>query len=321
MIVTTRFPDLPPRPETSANAAFRRAFAARWGRENTVFLASARQFESMPLRASLSIRLLESGSAHLGVGRRQLLLEAGQCLVVNEGEVYAVRIASTEPARGLSLHFRPGLAADVAAARRAGWDAALDGGAAAPSPDAPLLRDDLHAPSPALRQRLAAVVAQVQQGELDGVAYEQMFIAVLDQLLADDEGHRCQAGQALHAVRATTRDELRRRAGWASDFIHSHYAEPMALDDIAAAARLSKYHLLRVFHRVYGHTPLAMLRQRRAEAAQALLHEGEHDLAAVAASVGFGSRWAMQRALRQHYGATGRALRRAPTHDAAAVDR
>lgn len=321
MIVTTRFPDLPPRPETSANAAFRRAYAARWGRENTVFMASARQFESMPQRSSLSVKVLERGAAHLWLGRRHVLLEAGQCLVVNDGETYTVRIDSSEPVPGFSLHFRPGLAAEVAAARRSGWGRALDDGAQALAGPTPLLRDDLHAPSLALARALAAVRARVQQGERDGEAFEALFIEVLDQLLHDDEDTRLQAGQALQVVRPATRDELRRRAGWAHDFILSNYAEPLALADIAAAAHLSKYHLLRVFHQVYGQTPLAVLRSRRAEAAQALLRGGEPDLAAVAASVGFGSRWALQRALRQRFGVTGRALRAGPDHAAPAVDR
>lgn len=322
MIVTTRFPDLAPRPETSANAAFRRAFAARWGRENTVFLASARQFESAPLRSALSVKVMERGTTHLVLGRRQLLFEAGQCLVVNEGETYAARIASAEPVHSFSLHFRPGLAAEVAAARRGGWRRALDQpGDAAAATTAPLLRDDLHLPSAALRQLLADVRALVLQGERDGEAYEPLFIAVLDRVMRDHEVDRHQAGAALHVVRPTTRDELRRRAGWAHDFILSNYAEPLLLDDIAAAAHLSKYHLLRVFHQVYGRTPLAALRARRAEAAQALLRHGERDLAAVAAGVGFGSRWAMQRALRERFGVTGRTLRAGPDHDPAVVDR
>jgi hypothetical protein len=35
MILTT-LPDLPPRPETAANAAFRRRFYVRWGHENAI---------------------------------------------------------------------------------------------------------------------------------------------------------------------------------------------------------------------------------------------------------------------------------------------
>ncbi len=319
MIVTTRFPDLPPRPETLANAAFRRAFAARWGRENTVFLARARQFESVPLRASLSIKLIECGAAHLTIGRRQVLLQAGQCLVVNDGEVYTVRIRSCEPVQCFSLHFRPGLAAEVAAARRRGWERALQDGSAAAGSAVALLRDDSHMPSSALQLALSAVRTQVLRGECDDQMYEQMFTAVLDQVLGDDELHRHRADRALGAVRANTRDELRRRAGWASDFIRSNYSRPIALDDIANAAHLSKYHLLRVFHQLYGYTPLGLVRILRADAARKLVLHGSLGLTAVAAAAGFGSRWAMQRALRHRYGVTGRLLRQLGADDPADV--
>jgi AraC-like DNA-binding protein len=311
VIVTTRFPDLPPRPETAANAAFRRAYFARWGTENMVFYAGTRQFESMPQAAPLSVKLMERGSATLRVGRREVLFEPGACLVVNEGESYNVRISCDTPAHALSLHFRPGLAAEVAAARRTGWDRALDRASERPPAEAPRLREDLHAPSASLLELLAAVRHQVMQGERDGDRYEPLFIAVLDRLLADSGAARAQL-EKLDAVRPGTRAELGRRAGWAHDFILSNYAEPIALDDIAAAARLSKFHLLRVFRQVYGATPLAVLRTRRAEAAAALLRSGADDLAVVAEAAGFGSRWAMQRALREHCGATGRALRQRP---------
>jgi AraC family transcriptional regulator len=309
MIVTTRFPDLPPRPETSANAAFRREYFARWGRENMVFLAATRDFESLPQTAPLSVKLLEQGQATLRIGRREVVLEAGRCIIVNEGEPYSVRIASSEPARALSLHFRPGLAAEVYSARRADWSRALADGAELASASTPQLGDQLHAPSRAL----AEVV-----GEREGEAFEPLLIAALDRLMADDEGERSRAARALGVVRAATRDELRRRAGWAHDFILSNYAEAIALADIAAAAHLSKYHLLRVFHQVYGRTPLAALRARRAQAAHALLRGGANDLAVVAGTVGFGSRWAMQRALREAYGATGRALVQKAPADAGA---
>ena len=137
MIVTTRFPDLAPRPETSANAAFRREFAARWARENVVFLASTRRFDSQPLPAALSIKLIEQSAATLEVERRRVRVEAGQAVVVNEGERYAVSIASDQPLRCLSVHFRPGLAGEVAAARREPGGAALARGHETGSPRDP----------------------------------------------------------------------------------------------------------------------------------------------------------------------------------------
>lgn len=292
MIVTTRFPDLPPRPETTANAAFRRRFAERWARDNVVFMASTARVETPPLVSALSVKLVEQGAAGIVLGRRHLLLEPGQALVVNEGERYAVSIAATRPVRCFSVHFRPGLAAEVAAARRAGWTQALDG-AAAPGP-APHFIDQLQAASPALRQRLDAIAALARCGERDDAAFEAPFVALLELLLAGNDRALSRL-ERLDAVRAGTRAELGRRAGWARDFILGNYAEDIALADIAAAAHLSKYHLLRVFHQVYGVTPHALLRERRAHAAAALIEGGEHDLAAVAVAAGFGSRWSMQR--------------------------
>lgn len=309
MIVTTRFPDLPPRPETSANAGFRRQFAARWARENVVFLASTRRADTPPLPAALSVKLVEQGDATLEVGRRRVLLEAGRCLVVNEGETYAVSIASTTPVRCFSVHFRPGLAAEVARARSEPWERALARGNEAATGATPLFGDQLRMPSAAVRQTLDTIRQLVLAGERGGDVFEAPFIALLDRLLADDRAARAQL-DTLDAVRPATRAELGRRAAWAHDFILSHYADPITLDRIADAARLSKYHLLRTYHQLYGTTPHAALRARRAEAAQALLRDGTTDLAAVAEAVGFGSRWAMQRALRRHCGATGRALRR-----------
>jgi len=308
MIVTTRFPDLPPRPETVANAAFRRSFAARWGRENVVFMASTRRVETPPLPSALSVKLVLQGAATFELGRRRVLVEAGQCLVVNEGERYAVSIASDQPVQSFSLHFRPGLAVEVAAARREPWERALDGDAALRA--APQLCDALQTPSPALLQLLGAVRERALAGERDGEAYEALFIATLDRLLADDEGLRSRC-ETLDAVRPATRAELARRAGWARDYIHSNYAEPITLAQIAEAARLSKFHLLRAFRQVYGATPHALLTARRAEVAARLLAKPDADLTAVAEAAGFGSRWSLQRALRRHCGATGRALRSA----------
>jgi len=42
-MILTELPDLPPRPETPANAAFRRDYVARWTKENTL-LCGVTQF-------------------------------------------------------------------------------------------------------------------------------------------------------------------------------------------------------------------------------------------------------------------------------------
>jgi transcriptional regulator GlxA family with amidase domain len=114
----------------------------------------------------------------------------------------------------------------------------------------------------------------------------------------------------LASVRPGTRAELSRRIGWATDYILSNYAEPIALDDIASAAHLSKFHLVRLFRQVHGTTPHDYLQRKRAQAARRLIEDGSMELNEVAAIAGFGSRWSMFRHLHRCFGASGTKLRR-----------
>jgi len=310
MIVTTQFPDLPPRPETAANAAFRRRFFDRWGTDNSVFLASTCRADYGPLPTAPSLKMVLEGSSLIRLGRRPLRLEPGAILWVNGGENYTVQIASARPVHCFSVHFKPSLPGEVAAVQSRAWERSLDDGAAAPPRRRmPLLRESLRAPGAALDPVLARIRARVRRGETDAAAYEEDLFELLGELLADERRQRGRM-TALSATRAATREELARRVGWAADFIIGSYAEPIGLAEIAAAAHLSKFHLLRAFRELHGRTPHQFLTARRVEAARRLLADPSLDLESVAAAAGFGSRWTMQRALRQHLGATGRTLRR-----------
>jgi AraC family transcriptional regulator len=298
VIVTTRFPDLPPGPETAANAEFRARFRAGWGRVESVFLARSARVEAGPLPSAWSIKLALEGTAELQLGRRRLRLEHGRFLLVNPGHAYRVRI--DQPALCFSLHFGPALVREVAASQGLGWDAALDG--ADPTRPEPLWREQLQRDDDAaLRPWLARIRARVT-GAAAG-AHEEDFVELLACLLARECRERQRSLARLSAQRAVTRDELLRRLGWASDFIESHYREPIGLAQMAAAAHLSKFHFLRAFRELHGRTPADHLRARRAEAVRRARAAGVRDVDALLAASGFGSRWSLQRALRDH-GAT-----------------
>jgi AraC family transcriptional regulator len=306
MIVTTQFPDLPPRPETAVNAAFRRRFFARWGQENSVFLASTKHAEYGPMPTALSFKTVLEGSATLMLERRRVVLEPGRFLLVNAGQSYGVSIRSERPVRCLSLHFHPQLARELAAGLGLDWAAALDGASRARQP---LLRETLRTHEATLMPALQRISAAVQTAGSEPESVEADFIELLAALLRQEQRQRADTLTAMSAVRVSTREELARRVGWATDFIHSAYAEPIQLDDIAAAAHLSKFHLIRAFRELHRCTPHQFVQARRVEAAHQLLANRSLDLETVAAAAGFGSRWTLQRALRLHLGATGHALR------------
>jgi transcriptional regulator GlxA family with amidase domain len=75
----------------------------------------------------------------------------------------------------------------------------------------------------------------------------------------------------------------------ARELADRHYAEPLDLEALAAAAHVSKYHFTRSFSAAYGATPMRYLTQRRVERAQDLLRSANLTVTEVCMLVGFSS--------------------------------
>ena len=75
----------------------------------------------------------------------------------------------------------------------------------------------------------------------------------------------------------------------ARDLADQEYASALTLEDLAAAASLSKYHFLRLFKATYGMTPMEYVSLRRIERAQDLLRATNLTVTEVCFAVGFSS--------------------------------
>ena len=75
----------------------------------------------------------------------------------------------------------------------------------------------------------------------------------------------------------------------ARDLADRHYAEPLDLGALAAAANVSKYHFARCFAETYGETPMRYLTRRRIERAQDLLRSANLTVTEICMLVGFSS--------------------------------
>lgn len=75
----------------------------------------------------------------------------------------------------------------------------------------------------------------------------------------------------------------------ARDLADARYAEPLAVDDLARAAGLSRAHFSRAFRDAFGEPPHAYLLTRRLERAAALLRTTDRSVADVCLSVGLSS--------------------------------
>ena len=95
----------------------------------------------------------------------------------------------------------------------------------------------------------------------------------------------------------------------AKDVADARYAEPLTVDDLAAAAGLSRAHFSREFRRAYGESPHAYLLTRRLERAAALLRMTDHSVADICFSVGLQSVGSFTTSFTRTYGVSPTAYR------------
>lgn len=92
------------------------------------------------------------------------------------------------------------------------------------------------------------------------------------------------------------------RINRAIDLIQDHLGEPLRLDDVARAARVSPFHFHRIFKGVMGETVNAFIKRTRLERAVSLMRRGEGlTLTEVALRCGFSSSSDFSRSFRQHF--------------------
>jgi AraC-like DNA-binding protein len=301
-------PDLAPRPLTAANAGFRQWFAERWGRENAVVMGFSRDIEFPPHTQTLSIKRAWGGEGedYLLPGRR-LRVDANRCLILNQGGHYGARIASREPVLSMAVFFRPDMAGELAHAARQSLPETLaadgEGGRLGLG-----FAEHLRPADGALGAELASLRDAVLAGHDDEAWLEERLQSLLWLMFAAEPGWR-RRGQRLAALSRSQHAELLARIDRATDFMLSSHAQPLTLDDIAAVARLSKYHFVRCFRALQGCTPMAFLARLRTAHALRLLADEALTLDDVGARSGLGSRQTLFRQLKRYGGAGGQALR------------
>ena len=307
-MILTELPDLPPRPLTPRAAAFRRDFYRRWGRENCVVSGMSRHAEYGLFRQTLSIKCVAQGSEIYFVDQRRVAVSDDTFLVLNEGRTYASSLSSATDTYSFSIFFRPGLGEEVAAGLQSSLGAALENGSL-PMKAALEFDESLQHHDSKVTPVLRFIQRQIAAGVRDENWLEEQCQFLLERLITAHRHRETLLAAELDGARWPQLSELTRRLGWAVDFMHAHLADHITLEDIATAARLSRFHFLRVFQAAHGRTPIAFLRELRTRRALAILRSTRLGVAEVAAQVGM-SRLALWRSLRAQGSAGARVVRR-----------
>lgn len=287
-------PDLSP-----ANRSFREWFYARWGRENCLILGRARHAEYARFRQRLSIKMARCGGERYFLDGRNVVVDDDSYLVLNDGRSYGSLIDADREVESFSIFFRPGLLEEICGAMHVAID------------DIPSYAHrfvgsvDFDEQLRPHDQTVSPVMQFIRHHILDGVDddrwYEEQLHVLAARLLVQQ--HRTtQVALRLDCAKASTRQELQRRLGFAADFMQSNYERDIGLEDIAAAACLSVHHFMRLFRRVYGMTPTQFLYRKRVRVALRLLRQSDLAMQDIATRVGFNSRATFYRQLKRWRG-------------------
>jgi AraC family transcriptional regulator len=113
------------------------------------------------------------------------------------------------------------------------------------------------------------------------------------------------AGQPVlrrEAPRAAVLPLSEAEVGRVVDHMRAHLGDDITVDDLAALARVSKFHFIRAFALAAGVTPYRYLRRMRLETAAELLRRTPDSVARIALQCGYRSTGQFARAFRAEYG-------------------
>src|ERR1051325_8489926 len=92
-------------------------------------------------------------------------------------------------------------------------------------------------------------------------------------------------------------------------YIESHLASTLTLDEVAAIAGVSRFHIVRAFAAATGLSVMRYVRARRLSEAARALANGAPDIMGVALDADYGSHEAFTRAFRERFGVTPETVR------------
>jgi len=252
---------------------------------------------------------MSNGRALYKFGRAEVAVDDGGYLILNDRQPYSIEIASPTPVETFVLWFPRGWPEEVSSSFYKTSETLLD-----KSPDenrANAAFFERYTPhdrvvSPKVRALRASFKGKhtIEDGWL-----EEKLRELLAAMLASQHALKREVS-TLPAVRASTREELWRRVSRARDYLHAHLAAPVSLSEVAAAACLSPFHLLRVFQAVFHQTPHQYLNNCRLDRAKFLLEKTRIPVTAICLECGFTSLGSFSALFHKRCGMSPRAWRK-----------
>ncbi|MEM0543408.1 AraC family transcriptional regulator [Flavobacterium sp. j3] len=118
------------------------------------------------------------------------------------------------------------------------------------------------------------IAQKVEENNTEKTFFTNDIFYSLAECIVKDQEYIFTHFQSLKAIKEETNGKLLDFIYDAKNFMDTHYLDKINLDTIALEAKISQYHFIRLFKKMFNVTPYQYISQKRLHLAKALLLEG-----------------------------------------------
>jgi len=234
----------------------------------------------------LSMKCAFNGREYYQSGKAIQCASDDYFLVYNEGKEYTSFIHSDSEVESFTINFSEQFVNNTLKGIFSGAAENLDDPFSVKKARNIQFNERAYLYSDPLKRQVQALHQLTRAFEQNQERIPELLHGLLESLVNNQENIHLEMN-GLDAVKAGTRAELYKRLYIAKDLLDSSYQNNISLDELAAAALLNPYYLLRLFKSFFRTTPYQYLKARRIEEAKKLLRNRKHNVSEVCTLVGF----------------------------------
>lgn len=236
---------------------------------NDIRASSVLNFENRVNFHDFSVKYVLSGNEIYQLHKKSHKVASGEYIIGNETTTATVIINSNEPVKGICIDIskeKINEIIDLSFSNSHNFKKFLF--------NQKLINNKYNTSNTYLGNALSRIGNQfdeIQSGKV--ILNDEIFYSIAECIVKDQKNNFKQF-QSLNTVKEETNARLFSFIHDAKNFIDSNYLEKIQLEEIAKESKLSQYHFIRLFKRVFKITPYQYILHKRLQFALILLREG-----------------------------------------------